>query len=153
MRIELLCFGTELLKDKVNTNSVLIARKLEAIGLSLRQAITVGDEMADILAAVRGSLNRSDIVFSSGGLGPTFDDLTRAAFAKALRRPLRRSPQLLRAIARRFKRAKLAMPPANALQADVIQGAQIIPNPVGTAPGQILKFGKKLIILLPGPPN
>ena len=149
----MICSGTELLKDKLNSNSCLIADRLSTIGLSLAQVTTVGDVKSDLDGALRSALKRSDVVLSSGGLGPTFDDLTRDCVSRVLKKPLRFSPKIMAQIQRRFASHKLAMPKENELQAYVLKDAIPILNNVGTAPGQILILGKKSLVLLPGPPN
>ena len=139
MRIELLCSGTELLRDKVNSNTVLVAQRLSSLGLHLAQITTVGDDAGDFEAALASCLRRSAVVLTSGGLGPTFDDLTRECVSKVLKRPLLFSKKILKQIGGR--------------QAYLIRGARPILNRTGTAPGQIIPLGKKTLILLPGPPR
>ena len=152
-RIELLCLGTELLKDKVNTNSNLIAEKIAKAGLSLSQVTTVGDLSKDILQALKDALNRSDIVLTCGGLGPTFDDLTRECVSKTLKKPLVFSQPILNQIERRFDSVGLPMAEENKRQAYLIAKARPVLNKVGTAPGQIIEHKGKCLILLPGPPK
>ena len=153
MRIELICSGTELLRDKVNTNSNAIADKLARIGLTLSQVATVGDDLGDMVRALKDSWRRSDAVLMSGGLGPTFDDLTRDCASRALGRALVFSPAILKQIRARFAAAGRPMPEENRRQAYLLRGAEAIPNRAGTAPGQIVRQGKKSLVLLPGPPN
>lgn len=151
MRVEILCLGTELLLDKVNTNSNAIAEKLLKIGLSVSQVSTVGDDARDIQTALRGALGRSEVVILCGGLGPTFDDLTRECVSKVTGFPLRFSEAIRRKIQKRFESVRLAMPKENASQAYLLKGAREINNAFGTAPGQIVEWKKRAIILLPGP--
>ncbi len=151
MRIEIVCFGSELLLDKVNTNSNAIAQKLESLGFEVRQVVTVGDDPADVTQALRESLRRSDAVLTCGGLGPTFDDLTRDCASKVVNRPLIYSRSIHDRIAARFRSVHLAMPAENKNQAYLVQGAKEIPNAFGTAPGQIIEWKGKSLILLPGP--
>lgn len=156
MKIVLICIGTELLKDKVNTNANLIAQNLSSSGFFLSKTITVGDELKDIEDAISQSLKSADILITCGGLGPTFDDLTREAVAKVLKLPLCFSKQILKKIKERFRNANLSMPRENERQAYLIRNAKPIINKVGTAPGQIIKFKSqdsklKIIVLLPGP--
>ena len=153
MRIELICIGTELLRGKVNTHGAYISTKLIETGLVLDRETTVGDDLAYMERAFRSALERSDVVLNTGGLGPTFDDLTREGWSNVLNVPLQRRPAIVRWLKARFKKRGLTMPPQNVRQADVLAGARVIPNRVGTAPGQILRHGEKLIVLLPGPPS
>jgi nicotinamide-nucleotide amidase len=154
-RASLICVGSELLRGKINTHASHIARRLASIGLTLDDEHTVGDEKPEIAAAIRDAINRSQIIFVSGGLGPTFDDISRETAAEVTGRRLIQSARLLRGIRAKFRRAKYKMPTENARQADVLDGARVIPNPVGTAPGQWLEFEghSKVLILLPGPPS
>jgi len=152
----LICVGSELLRGKINTHAASLARRLASIGLELTRETTVADDAEALTASIAQALSNFDVVFVTGGLGPTFDDLTREAAAAACGRPLRRSPKLLAGIAHKFKKARyLHMPPANARQADLIEGAEPIENSVGTAPGQWLATGagSQRLILLPGPPS
>lgn len=153
MRIALICSGTELLRDKLNSNSILIAGRLSSISHSLSQVTTVGDVARDLESALKDSLNRSEVVLTSGGLGPTFDDLTRECVSKVLKRPLVFSPKILSQIEGRFAKVRRAMPAENRRQAYLVRGAVPILNRVGTAPGQIIPLRKKTLILLPGPPR
>lgn len=152
-RIELICFGSELLKDKINTNVVTVAEKLAAAGLSLSRSVTIADDPRDVERSLRECLRRADVVITSGGLGPTFDDLTRECVSKVTGKPLRFSNALMEKIAGRFKSAGLAMPEENRRQAYVVEGAIPIVNAVGTAPGQIVSVAKKVLAILPGPPK
>ncbi len=153
MRFELICSGTELLRDKINTNSIHIAESLSGLGHSLNQVTTIGDVAEDFEEALKDSLKRSDVVFTSGGLGPTFDDLTRECVSKVIKRPLFFSNNILRAIQKRFASVQRIMPEENRRQAFLLKGAIPILNKNGTAPGQIIPLGKKTLILLPGPPR
>jgi nicotinamide-nucleotide amidase len=167
----LICVGSELLRGKINTHASTIARRLASIGLELSAEHTLGDDEAALARLIRRALQESrgpacrapTVVIVTGGLGPTFDDVTREAAASACGRPLELSKKLLNGIQTKFKRARLRrMPPANARQAYLIEGAEAIPNTVGTAPGQWIELVRKgaqlcaptrLLILLPGPPS
>jgi len=151
MRIELICIGTELLRGKVNTHGAYISTKLAEIGLVLARETTVSDDPAEMEQVFRAAFERSDVILNTGGLGPTFDDLTREGWSKVLSIPLERHPSLARTIHERFRKRGLKMPPENVRQADVLRGARVIPNFVGTAPGQMLEQGGRWIVLLPGP--
>jgi len=151
LRIELVCIGTELLRGKVNTHVATISTQLAGVGLALARETAVSDDPVEMEQAFRSAWERSDIVLNTGGLGPTFDDLTREGWSKVLDISLKRRPDLERWIRARFRKRGLRMPPENTRQADVLEGARVIPNAVGTAPGQMVERGKKLIVLLPGP--
>jgi len=163
MRVELVSIGTELLKGKVNTDIAYLGEKLDGIGLTMERETTVGDNREKIERVFREALDRSDIVLTTGGLGPTFDDLTRDAMARVLKKKLIFDAQVMHQIAAHFAKRDLEMPEENERQAYIIEGAKVIPNNVGTAPGMILerkaraggksKAPKVSIILLPGPPR
>lgn len=156
-RISLICVGSELLRGKINTHASTLARRLSGLGLELAEEHTISDDLGALTQAISRAITTQDVVIVTGGLGPTFDDLTREAAAAACGRKLALSQPLLSEIRRKFSRARLkAMPPANARQAYLIEGAQPIANPVGTAPGQWLRLRgvrTSLLILLPGPPS
>ena len=157
MLAEIIAVGSELLTPyRQDTNSLFITEQLNALGVSVAFKTIVGDCKAHLVDATSIALGRADIVFVMGGLGPTQDDLTREAVASALGVRLRRDGDLLAALYKRFAAKRATMPGNNSKQADVIEGAQVLPNPRGTAPGQWLDtvFGehRKLIVLLPGPP-
>lgn len=156
-RISLVCVGSELLRGKINTHASTLARRLSGLGLHLSDEQTVSDDLPHLTRVISKALLTRDIVFVTGGLGPTFDDVTREAVSAASGRPLVLSQLLLRGIRAKFKRARLRnMPPANARQAYLLSGARAIPNSVGTAPGQWLDWRgphRCVLILLPGPPS
>ena len=163
MKVELISIGTELLKGKINTDIAYLGERLDSIGLTIDRETTVGDDMKKIEATLREALNRADILITTGGLGPTFDDLTRDAMAKVLKKKLVFHGEVMHQIAAHFAKRNLEMPKENERQAYIIEGAKVVPNKVGTAPGMILekrgKFGPKekvkkvSIIMLPGPPR
>ena len=114
----------------------MLARRLASVGLELSQEHTVGDEHPALVLTIRRAIEENHLVLVTGGLGPTFDDLTREASAEACGRGLVFSPGLLREIQAKFRHARLrSMPPANKRQAYLLEGALAIPNHVGTAPG------------------
>ena len=157
MRVELICIGTELLTGKVNTNIAYIGARLNSIGLELSNEITVSDDKKEMEKVFIESFGRADVVIMTGGLGPTFDDLTREIASKVLRRKLIFDKDIMAQIARHFIDRNMEMPKNNESQAYIISGARVITNKTGTAPGQIievksLKFKVKNIVLLPGPP-
>jgi len=155
---EIIAVGSELLTPfRMDTNSLYLTEQLNQLGVAVIFKGVVGDNLAQLVAAAQHALFRSEILIFSGGLGPTEDDLTREAVAEALGLPLRRDDEILAAIERRFAARGWKMSPNNAKQSDVLEGAAVLPNPNGTAPGQWLsgKFDgrERIIILLPGPPH
>jgi nicotinamide-nucleotide amidase len=151
LRIELVCVGSELLSGKVSTHGASLGRLLEDAGLALARETTVGDDREEMRRAFAEAWKRSDAVVCSGGLGPTFDDITRDVWSALLRRPLRFRRDIFLDIRAKFRRRGLRMPAENRRQAFVLSGAEALPNPHGTAPGQLLAAGGKLLALLPGP--
>jgi competence/damage-inducible protein CinA-like protein len=154
VKAEVITIGTELLLGEItDTNATAIAQQLRAIGLDLIYRTTVGDNENRIAEVIDAALNRVDIVITSGGLGPTVDDVTREAIARATGRPLEYRPELMEQIAERFKRFNVRMSENNRRQAHVPRGAVPIENPVGTAPIFILETERGTIIVLPGVPG
>jgi nicotinamide-nucleotide amidase len=151
MRVELVCVGTELLTGKASTHAVGLSERLQALGLSLARETVVGDDPAEMAAVFKEAWRRADVVLCSGGLGPTFDDITRDVWARVLKRRLLFRTDLFRDIAAKFRRRRMTMPPMNRRQAFVLEGAEPLQNPNGTAPGQRLATGRKTLVLLPGP--
>lgn len=151
---EVIAVGSELLGSaRLDTNSLFIAERLSAIGIQLVAKAVVGDDRARIAELCRAAMSRADLIVLTGGLGPTDDDLTREAVAEVLGLPLVEDPVVIDRIAQRFARRGLAMPAINRRQAQVLQGAQWLDNPNGTAPGQLVEYGRHVLILLPGPPR
>lgn len=154
MRAELITIGTELLLGDIDdTNATHIARQLRQIGLDLLYRTTVGDNEGRIAEAIDNALNRVDVVITTGGLGPTVDDVTRESIARATGRPLEFHQPLLDQIAARFRSFNVQMSENNRRQAYLPRGAQPIENPVGTAPGLILETERGAIITVPGVPR
>jgi nicotinamide-nucleotide amidase len=155
MRAEIVSIGTELLLGElVDTNAAYMARQLASIGLDLHFKTTVGDNRGRIAEVLRLALSRCDVVITSGGLGPTVDDVTREAVADATGRALVRSPELLAFIAALFARWGRQMTENNSRQAYIPEGAMVIENPVGTAPAFAVETpDSKVIISLPGVPR
>jgi nicotinamide-nucleotide amidase len=153
MGAEILTVGTELLLGQiVDTNASWIAQRLAEAGIDLFYKTTVGDNAARIEAAFRQALGRAEVIIATGGLGPTEDDLTREVVAAVLGRPLRLDPTVLAHIEGRFAHRKIPMPDNNRKQAMVPEGAEVLHNPNGTAPGLFLKDRGRCIALLPGVP-
>lgn len=154
MKAEIIAVGTELLLGQiVDTNSAHIAQQLTTIGLDLNFKSTVGDNLERIKATLRNALNRSDFVITTGGIGPTLDDLTREAVAEVLETPLVFHQDLFDQINDFFTRLGRTTSPNNRKQAYIPEGAIPIENPVGTAPGFIAEQGDKAIITVPGVPH
>src|ERR1700719_1402087 len=155
---EIIAVGSELLTPyRMDTNSLYLTEQLNLLGVEVVFKIVVGDDLPRLVAAAQHALFRSEIVIFSGGLGPTEDDLTREAVAEALGVPLRRDEDIIASIEKRFAARGWKMASNNAKQADVLEGAAVLPNANGTAPGQWLsgKFDgrERIVILLPGPPH
>ena len=142
---------------RMDTNSLYLTEQLNLLGVDVIFKSIVGDDLRRLVAAAQHGLFRSDILIFSGGLGPTEDDLTREAVAEALGLTLRRDPDILTRLEQRFADRGWKMSANNVKQADVLDGATILPNPNGTAPGQWLSGefdGREhIIVLLPGPPH
>lgn len=157
MQAEIISIGTELLLGEiVDSNSAHIARTLRDIGLDIYMMTTVGDNEQRTAEAVRIALERANIVITTGGLGPTVDDITRQAIATATGRPLEFRQDLLDQIADRFQRFGVKMKDNNRQQAYIPQGAIAIENPVGTAPIFIVDQPgdeARIVIVLPGVPR
>ncbi len=151
---EIVTTGTELLLGEiVDTNAAWMAQQLRETGVNLYYKTTVGDNEARLRGVLELGLKRSDVIIVSGGLGPTADDITRQAIAAATRRPLVLSERALEALRARFERFGAEMTDNNRQQALIPQGATLIENPVGTAPGFIVEAEGGTIIALPGVPR
>jgi nicotinamide-nucleotide amidase len=154
MRVEIINTGTELLLGTTpNTHLPFIAQRLLRLGLRVARQTTVGDNRAEMTAAVKNALARADILLITGGLGPTADDFTREIIAEILQRKLVHDENLAQLIADRFKKRNIPMPETVLKQAKIPEGARILPNPNGTAVGLVLEHKGKLVALLPGPPR
>jgi nicotinamide-nucleotide amidase len=154
MRCEVLAIGTELLLGQVvDTNSAWIGEQLALAGIDSHFQVKVGDNQARIVAAIRQALARSDALICCGGLGPTQDDITREAMAEVLGVPLEVDEEVVARIERMFAGRGRAMAANNLRQADVPQGATVIPQVRGTAPGLICRLGDRTIYAIPGVPH
>lgn len=158
MDAEIIAVGSEMLTPyRMDTNSFYLTEQLNLLGIEVIFKSIVGDNLPRIVAAAQHALFRSDILIFVGGLGPTEDDLTREAVAEALGVKLQRDPEIVRLLKERFASRGWKMTPNNAKQADLIEGATVLPNANGTAPGQWLSGqfdGREhIIVLLPGPPH
>ena len=151
---EVIAVGSELLgTTRVDTDSLFLAGRLGDLGIELRAKGVVGDDRVRLRDVFLGALSRADLVILTGGLGPTDDDLTREVVAEALGLPMQEDPAIVAHIQTRFARRGLRMPEVNRRQAMVPQGARVLDNPNGTAPGLMIEHGTRVVVLLPGPPR
>jgi nicotinamide-nucleotide amidase len=153
MKTEILAVGSELLTPFFqDTNSLYLTERLNDLGLGVSLKTIVGDDRESLLFCIKNALLHSDILLVMGGLGPTEDDITREVLAEALSRRLIYRDDIFQKIEARFKRRGIAMPVANKKQAYILEGADVLENKNGTAPGLWLEEGRTRIALLPGPP-
>jgi nicotinamide-nucleotide amidase len=151
---EIIAIGSELLApDRSDTNSLWLTEKLNRIGIDVKLKTIVGDDDARLEEVIKDAVKRSRVVITTGGLGPTEDDITRKVVARALNRRLSLDEKVLNELRARFQSFGVTMPERNSRQAMVIDGSEILPNPNGTAPGLYLEQDKCSIALLPGPPR
>ncbi len=156
MIAEIITTGTELLLGViVDTNAPFIARQLRTIGMNLYYKTTVGDNRDRLATALRVALSRADVVIVTGGLGPTVDDITREAVSDVTGRPLQERPEIVEMVKEFFQRRGRAFNDNNLRQAQLPQGARMLPNPIGTAPGFITEDDETggVIITMPGVPR
>ncbi len=151
---EIVAIGSELLTpQRLDTNSLFITEQVNMLGLDVVGKQVVGDDRGRLTEAIEAALVRSEFVFLSGGLGPTEDDVTREAAAAALGRPLEHSPEQEAILVGRFAQIRRNMAENNRRQTYLIAGAEALPNPHGTAPGQFYRTERGALFLLPGPPR
>jgi competence/damage-inducible protein CinA-like protein len=151
---EIITIGTEILLGEIqDTNTAFLARQLMASGIDLFRTHTIGDNPGRIAQSIKDSLQRADIVITTGGLGPTVDDPTREAVALAIDQPLEFHPELWDGICQYFTRIGRVPTENNRRQAYIPKSAQSIHNPVGTAPGFFVKIGSAVILSVPGVPK
>ncbi len=154
MRTEIISIGTELLLGEItDTNSAYLASQLPLLGLDLNFISTVGDNQQRLIETLKLAWQRSDIIITTGGLGPTQDDITREAVAEFVGEELTVDHALVQKFEELFRYYKIEMPPSNVKQAAVIPSAEIIQNPRGTAPGWWVERDNRIIITMPGPPR
>ncbi len=158
MIAEIIAVGSEMLTpSRQDTNSLYLTGRLNELGISVAFKTVVGDNREQLISVAHTALGRADLTIFMGGLGPTEDDLTREAVAGALGVELKRDHEIVTAMYKRFAEQRLQMPENNARQADVLQGAIVLPNTRGTAPGQWLETERdeklRIVMLLPGPPH
>ena len=158
MIAEIIAVGSEMLTPyRQDTNSLFLTKQLNELGVIVAFKTIVGDNFDHLTGVARAALERADIAIFIGGLGPTEDDLTRECVAEALGVDLRRDHDIVTMMYKRFAERRISMPANNAKQADVVEGAIVLPNTWGTAPGQYLETEidghPRIIMLLPGPPH
>jgi nicotinamide-nucleotide amidase len=150
---EIIAIGSELLTPfRSDTNSLYLTRTLEEIGVQVVAKTIIGDNLRDLLFALQTATVRSDFIICSGGLGPTVDDITKEALAEFLQVPMYFHQETWERIEERFRKRGYKIPKSNRRQAMIPEGAQILNNSLGTAPGVYARHNEKHYILLPGPP-
>jgi nicotinamide-nucleotide amidase len=154
MRAIFIAVGSEMLEmNRQDTNSLYVARRLMEKGILMDMKFVVGDDIHNLAWLIKSAYKRAQLVILTGGLGPTEDDLTREATANALKKELEFKEEILEQVGEIFKRRGMEMPQINTRQAFVIKGAEVIPNPRGTAPGQYIDDEECKVLLMPGPPG
>ncbi|MGA2510836.1 MAG: competence/damage-inducible protein A [Candidatus Acidiferrales bacterium] len=154
MKAEIIAVGSELLTPyRLDTNSLFLTSELNEVGVRVVHKAVVGDAPDEMRSSFQHAMDRADVIVSSGGLGPTDDDRTRQTVADLLGRKVYTDEATLRKIQERFRRFGRTMPEINARQALVIEGAIVLPNPRGTAPGQWIEAQGRIVVLLPGVPQ
>jgi nicotinamide-nucleotide amidase len=154
MKACIIAVGSEMLTPfRVDTNSLFITERLNEIGVDVRLKIVAGDDVDEVAEVFRRALAWADVIAVTGGLGPTEDDVTREAVARALGVSMEVDESIVERIRDRFARRGMTMPDINRRQAMVPAGATVLPNPNGTAPGLWMTSGRSSLVLLPGPPR
>jgi len=154
MRLGIVAVGSELMTPFFqDTDSLFLTQKLNELGLEVDFKFVVGDEPESLKLILSDAVEKADLLFIIGGLGPTEDDRTREVLADVLGKKLVFQPEILQTIEKRFKSRGLVMPASNRRQAFILEGATILPNRNGTAPGEWVEVEGKKIIILPGPPR
>jgi competence/damage-inducible protein CinA-like protein len=154
MKAEIISIGTEITSGQnLDTNCQWLSRRLAEIGIAVAFHTTVADDLHDNLAAFRIAIGRAGLVIATGGLGPTLDDLTREALAQVASVALEFHEDSWRHIQQLFTRRNRALPERNRVQAMFPVGAEVIPNPLGTAPGILMKIGTSTVVAMPGVPS
>jgi nicotinamide-nucleotide amidase len=154
VKAEIISIGTELLRGEItDTNAVYLSSQLPLLGIELQRITTSGDDIKKLAQIIRQSLSRSSVIITTGGLGPTQDDLTREAIALVLGEEMFTDPVLVTELKAHFIRMGREMPPSNMQQAMRIPSSASLPNPRGTAPGWWVEKNGKVIVVMPGPPR
>ena len=153
LKIEIIAVGSELLTPYYqDTDSLYLTRRINELGMSISLKTIAGDNLNDLIYCFKQAQQRSDLILTIGGLGPTLDDKTHEAVSASLNRKLIFKKEILHQIKNRFKKRNISMPSVNKKQAYIIEGAEVLNNKNGTAPGLWVEFDSKIFILLPGPP-
>ncbi len=151
---EIIAIGSELLTPhRLDTNSLWITARLNELGIDVRGKSIVGDDRDDLRARLTDALARADVIVTTGGLGPTDDDLTREVVAAVLGRPLHEDAEIVASLRERFAKRNMTMPEINRRQAMVPEGGTPLANATGSAPGLWIEADQRVVILLPGPPR
>lgn len=154
MRAIFIAVGSEMLEqNRMDTNSLYVAGKLMEKGILMDMKIVISDDLTRLSWFIKNAYKRCQLVIITGGLGPTEDDITREATADALGKELVFHESIVEKIGENFKKRGLDMPDINTRQGFVLESAEVLPNEVGTAPGQYIDEEPAKIILLPGPPH
>lgn len=154
MHAEIVSIGTEILMGEiVDTNSAMLAAELPKIGVDLRWVTKVGDDPERLFDTIDRARRRSDLTLTTGGLGPTSDDLTRETIARVMGEEMSVRADLLRQLKAYFAGRGMPMPETNVKQATVIPSAKVLPNPMGTAPGWWVERDGRIVVAMPGPPR
>ncbi len=154
MKSEIVSIGHELLMGEiVDTNTSWLAQRLSELGIPVRWTSIVGDDMDDLTDVFKRALGRSDVLITTGGIGPTSDDMTREAVARVVGEEMLVDPESLAWLKGVFEKRGIAMPETNVKQAMMIPSATTVPNPGGTAPGWWVEREGTRVVLLPGPPR
>ena len=154
MHAEIVSIGTEILMGEiVDTNSGYLASELPKVGIELRWVSKVGDDPDRLFEVIDRAWRRSDVTFTTGGLGPTTDDMTRETIARVVDEPMAVQEELLEHLKSFFAGRGTSMPETNVKQATLIPSADTVPNPMGTAPGWWVEKDGHIIVAMPGPPR
>ncbi len=149
----ILSIGNELLIGRiVNTNASWLAKRLVFLGFDVKRIITVPDSIDDIVEELGRGLEKAKLIVTTGGLGPTYDDMTSEAVAQALNRQLEKNEKALIMVREFYSKKRLPLTPEREKMAYIPAGARVLPNPVGAAPGFIAEEGDKSVVVLPGVP-
>ncbi len=150
----IIAVGSEMLTPfRVDTNSLFVTEQLNTIGIDVRMKAVVGDDVAELTSLLRGAMEWADVIVLTGGLGPTEDDITRDAVARVLGVSMSENDAVVARIRERFAKRGITMPEINRRQGMVPDGATLLENPNGTAPGLWIERGRTAMVLLPGPPR